>query len=227
MPKYKPDKTVLLLGGVFFMVGVVIIVILAALKISYVNFEKKADRVSAVISSISSYRTGSGSKKSTHYDVDITYLYNGESYTHTLNFYESGMHEGDIREILVDPDDPRNIKMKSKLATPFLLIFAVAFGGVGAALLWSEVGTVIRANALIKEDRYVICEDWEERKANVSVNNVRYHEILARYSNGFTDYEFKSRPFNPSKQPYTEGENVTVYVDIENDPKKYFVYLKD
>ncbi|MBQ5331547.1 MAG: DUF3592 domain-containing protein [Oscillospiraceae bacterium] len=227
MPRYKPDKTTLILGLVFFIIGFAAAAGFAVYHISYRNFERNADRINAVITNVDAYTTGSGKSRRTRHNVEVTYVYDGEAYTNSLDYYISGMRTGDFVEVLVNRDDPQNMRSEPKL---WLLLFAgffLIFGGVGFGLTWSEIGTMIKAKRLIDRDRYVMCDNWEEKLSGTAVNNVQYHRIIARYDNGIEEFTFKSRPFHPAKQPYVPGESVIVYVDIEENPKKYFVYLKD
>ena len=93
---------------------------------------------------------------------------------------------------------------------------------LGSWLLKTEIGTHFYIKQLIAENRYVICDNWRDKKSNVSINNIRYHCTECTYSENGEDYVFTSDIYHPNLQPFANGDKVKVYVDLFN-PKVYYV----
>ena len=222
--RYRADSTNLWLGAVFTVIGLLTLLGFFTQLNEWNEFKKTGVPVTAQITDIETYRTGSGKHRHTQHDVYITYSYNGTQYDGELDYYTSGMRPGKTVDILVDPAYPTSLMSSPTGSLIATGIFFLIFFGVGAGFLGNEARRSVVVKNLIDRDLYVVCRDWTEAPANVRVNHVRYRCIKAFYNDGMRSYEFTSRPYHPSRCPLMPGESVTVYVDTEN-PKDYYVDL--
>ena len=220
---YKGNSVILFIGAIFFFIGLVTAVIIGGFIKSWIDFQDVSEPVSAVITDIERVRSGDDT---THY-VYIAYEYGGNTYSDTLGYYSSGMHRGQHVDIRVDRNDPSVFKSSPLLISGFMSIFILIFGGIGAGFLIHELRAYLITKKLVERDQYVICDRWEEAMSDYRVNHVRYRCIRAFYETGGRTYEFKSQPYSPERCPLLPGESVVVYVDIEADPGRYYVDLKN
>ena len=229
--KYKPNGTIMLLGGVFAFFAAILILTAVFVSADNRKFKETAVPVSAVISEIkvsSKHRMSGSSGKRKHrsksYTVYVAYEYEGKSYNENLGFYTSGMSEGDTLSVLIDPDHPSDVRYGVDVAAPVCGGIGGIFGLIGIVFLSGELKRKKLAKKLVDKGLYVLCSEWQEEQANVSVNNVRFHQIRAVYNNGYQRYEFKSAAFDPRKQRlFMPGQAVPVFVDLNANPKKYFI----
>lgn len=222
MKGYRVNQINIIIGTIMMILCIVTCILYSGYYREWNYFKKISDPVKAVITKIDSYYSGD----TRYYDVYISYEYNGLTYDNTLNYHTSTMHKGDTVDIRVSRTDPHVIK-NSLGDTKQLLIFAIFLGIIGWLFLLHELLSYFRARHLIDQDMYVICDKWTEINSRYSVNDVYQKCILAVYEANGDRYEFTSRPYPPGECPVYKGESVTVYVDIERAPKKYYVALSD
>lgn len=214
----------LIFGGV----GVVMLIVVISLASSWNSFKDTACEASAVISDINvhkgTYKKHGKTRHRTDYTVYIDYTVDGQEYHDTLGYYVSGMAVGDEVTVLYDPEDPSRLMSDPTPSCVISGIFALIFGGIGAALLLHELNKSKFVNRLIEKDAYVVCYDWEEVNSGTRVNNVRYKQIVCHYEDLGRTFQFHSAPYHPNKCPVYPGQPITVYVDLD-EPKKYYVYM--
>lgn len=226
MERYKWSFVHTFIGVIFFLVGAVFLIIMAANTSAWAEFKKDAVPVTAEITDIDTYtkRSVSSKKRKTYHDVYIEYEYEGKTYTGELNYYSSGMKRGDDVEIFIDPENPSESKSDPLIVSGIMGIFVIIFGGIGSAFLVFEFKKSRYINRLIADDKFVYADYSHEERANVTVNNVRYNQAVFVYEDGFgRKLMFKSEPYHPNSRPYIQGDSKKVYVDMENNPKKYYV----
>ena len=85
----------------------------ARLKLTEWNdFKTDAQQTTAVITDIKTKRTTTGTGKNrrhkTTHTVYVNYTVDGQTYSTTLDYYESSMRKGATRPIYYDPKDPSN-----------------------------------------------------------------------------------------------------------------------
>lgn len=225
MEVYRMDKTNMLFGICFSAFAALVLIIDACIFISWLDFKKDSAVTEAVILGIRSYYNSSDDSES--HSVMVEYIVDGEVYQRPLGYYSSNMRAGQSVTVNYDTSDPSRIKGDPSLSCGLMLIFVFAFGGVGGGFLIYELSLKRVVKALIAEDKYVVCDHTvmrEEVSAHVKVNRVWYRQTNFIYhtSDG-REYIFSSRPYHPDKNPFIDGNNVIVYVDLEKDPKKYYV----
>lgn len=226
MERYKWSFAPTLIGVIFFLFGVAFLIVPAISIAEWTEFKKDAVPVSATITDISTHttrRTGSHKRRTTH-DVYVEYEYEGKTYSEELDYYTSGMREGDNVDILIDPDNPSKNRSEPYLFAGIMAIFGLIFGGIGAGFLIYQLKKSRYINRLIDEDKFIYAEYSNEQQANVTVNNVRYNQAVFVYEDGFgRELTFTSEPYKPSSRPYAPGDTKKVYVDMEADPNRYYV----
>ncbi len=228
MTKYKSNISNILIGSIFAGFGLIMLIVVIVTMTAWFDFQKTAVPTEATITEITATRYRSNGKTKTRHHVDIEYTYDGEYYDNTLDHYSSNMYEGMTIEIFCDPDNPNHIMSEPYLLCILLSVFVLIFGGIGSAVIISEVKRYIYANKLIAEDKYIYCDEWYEENANVKVNNTRYKNVVCTYHDSYgREYIFTSHPYHPNKCPYYPGQSIKVYVDIEGDASKYYVPTDD
>lgn len=224
MRKYKLDKTAMLAGSIFALIGTLVLALCVTLTIRHIKYIQTAEQTQAVINEIETYYTRSASgKRTSHHRVYVTYTVDGMTYQNVLSHYDITMKEGGEVTVYYEPGNPSQLASTSTAECIILAIFGLIFGGIGYALLISQIRLAAYINRLIAEDKYIFADDFIERNSGTRVNNVRYHELVAIcHDNNGTEYEFRSHPFHPSRPPFTQGKPIRVYVDLDN-PRKYYV----
>ena len=225
MEVYRMSRINLLFGIWFSAFGALVLIIDACMFISWLDFKKDCGAAEAVI--VDLYSHYDSSSESTNYRVTVEYIVDGVLYRERLDHYSSSMRVGQYVDVYYDPEDPSRMKSDPTLTCALMLIFIFTFGGVGGGFLIYEFRMKRIVTALIEEDKYIVCDHTvmrEDVSANVKVNRVRYRQTNFIYNapDG-KEYIFSSRPYHPDKNPFIDGQNVIVYVDIEKDPKKYYV----
>lgn len=226
--KYKPNMISVVFGALFTTISVVFLAAIIAVDVSYANFKKDAVPVEAVITDIDSHRVHNRNtnKTRTEHTVYVEYEYEGEVYNTELGYYSSGMKKGDREEIYINPDNPSESSSSPLILNCIIIPLAGIFISIGLVFLIKEVKNKKAVNKLIEDGLYVFCDDVAEENANVTVNNVRYRWLRCTYNDGTgRTFVFHSHPYPPSERHYTPGQSVKIYVDIENNPKVYYICL--
>ena len=219
------DKTNIIFGAGFSAFAVLIIIVGAVIMIQWFDFKKDCKVADGIIVDIrSSYNHRDDS---TDHDVIVEYIVDDVVYTSSLGYYTANMRVRDRVSVNYDPDDPSRTMASPGFAVVIMLILILAFGGVGGGFLIYELRHRKLINGLIAEGKYIVCDSStvrEEKSANVTVNHVRYMQTDFIYcAPDGQEYRFSSRAYHPNKNPFIDGQNVIVYVDIEKNPKKYYV----
>ena len=225
MEKYKFERFHLIFGAVFCALAVLLLYAGIANVFKWNRFKETAVPVNAQIAEIHKRVSRSGGKQRKRtYDVDIVYEYDGREYSGEVNYYIQGMDVGDILTIYVDPADPGYTMSEPWNGLVMSIIMAIVTGGVGTAFFVYELRMKKYINGLIEADKYVFAVCTREKPSGTKVNGVSYNcaEFIYTDSSDKKTY-FYSYPYPPDTQPYSPGESVKVYVDIDNKPRKYYV----
>lgn len=219
------NKIKMTLGIAFFAVAPLLGAIVVMLIVQWVNFSATAQQTSAIITDITTYHDNDGDVRHT---VWVEYVVDGKVYERVLGSYTSNMREGQSVTVNYDPKDPDRIMQNPTLGCVMLSIFILSFGGVGGGMLFSELRRRSIVNRLAAEEKYIVLDsncNCMEVPSNYSSNGVRYMQMDFLYYDPVSgqEYTFSSNPYHPLKSPFRFGQNVTVYVDLEKDPKKYYV----
>lgn len=214
----------MIIGVLFTACAAIMIIAAVSMMIRWNEFSATAVTAYATITDIETSHYRSNGKTRTDHDVTVEYSYNGKDFNRELGYYTSGMYEGQQIEISINPDNPGEIMTSTYLAGTLLIVFALIFGALGVYLLVKELTLKKYITRLIEEDKYVICSDWTEGTSGVKVNNVRYYMAVFEYTDPIgRNYYFNSHPYHPNKCPFYHGQSVQVFVDLEENPDKYYV----
>ena len=225
----QKNKTINVLFTIFTIVGILLMVVGIVILVKFQLFAKTADEVTATITDIKEYRT-ENSDGETEYDHDVFVRYEYEGYTHDvkLSIYSSSMRVGKNITLLVDPDNPRKVKVKGLESWPALI-------PIGIGLVFALIGIipliVIRKNErkarLLMQNGRRLQAVIDEIKENttISVNDSHPFVIYCSYDDGLGGnvYHFKSG--NIWSDPYEVcdvGSVIDVWVK-QDDYSQYYV----
>lgn len=136
-------KIVSTVGGIFMVIGIIMVVVSIIITASQVSFLKKAKKTEAYIEQIDKHKVRKKSidrknrnKTEYSYDVYVSYEVDGVPYDFVeLGYHSTGMKVGQSITIYYNPEDPTSIKTKGAaylfIFIPWLLaVFFTVFGGV-------------------------------------------------------------------------------------------------
>lgn len=214
------------LGAVLFVVvGILFLALALFVDKANKDFIESAVETKAVISRIERDYSTSNGKTKTDYDVYVKYTVNGTTYERQLNYYNSGMDEGDEITVYYNPVNPTEMKGEQSMSVVFIIvpIFCIAFG---AAFLISDLSKFIRRKKLMASGTKTtgIITDIHTN-TRVKYNNRHPSKAECQVSDAFTGETFSCA----SEDVYRNinnlvGKSVDVYYDPKN-PKKHYVDL--
>ena len=226
MIKMKKIRFPYSLFGIFGLVGLIMCIIGVCILVSGKRFEAAAETVTGTITAIEDYRDADGDR---HYQAYVDYSYQGRLYTKVrLNYYSSGMYEGEEIELKIDPQNPRNAKAKNSY-----LVAGLILSGMGVVfLLVGVVPTIIgmkksaREKELLRSGK-ILYATIEQIGINqgYTVNGRHPYVVYCRYTDEFTGviYRFKSNNIWTNPEPVLqEGSEIRVFVD-GRDYSRYYV----
>ena len=124
----KPSSALKLIGGIFTALGAISFIVLAILCVNVNKFNKTAKEVTAVITDISYSRDSDGER---HGSAFVSFEFDGKEYNDVrLNYFSSSMNEGDEITLLVNPEKPRNVRVKGEVLYIILPVIFVLAGDV-------------------------------------------------------------------------------------------------
>ena len=214
------------LFGIFGLVGLVMCIIGICIIVSGKRFEAVAQTVTGTIAAIESYRDADGER---HYRAYVDYAYQGRKYTDVrLNYYSSGMFEGDEIVLKIDPQNPRNVRAKNSylVAGVILLGMGVVFLLVGIIPTIIGIRKATREKELRKNGK-ILYATVEQIGINegYTVNGRHPFVIYCSYTDEFSGviYRFKSNNIWTNPEPVLqEGSEIRVFVD-SSDYSQYYV----
>lgn len=222
MAKGKSSASTKVMGVVFILFGLIFMCVAVKFLYDNLTYDDRYESVSAIISEITTRRDSDGDK---HYDVYVSYTYEGEAYTNIkLGLYSSGMREGGRYTIYIDPAKPYSPKTKQPVFVCFImLLFSGVFVVVGIVIFKSGGK---KGNPKLKETGSVVQATVTHcGYANIRVNGRYMYNIKAEFTdmNGVT-HKIKTQLLNYDPSPYVFNRNnvIPVYVDPAN-PKKYYI----
>ena len=210
--------------GIFFAVGLGLLVGSFFLFKSAIDFKKIADEISAKIIRIEDYYD---SDDELHHRVYVSYSYNGTVYDNVpINFYSSSMFEGKEIKLLCDPENPKRLRESSvvDIAGLMLLIMGIIFSLVGGVPIVAGIKKNIQSKQLLKTG-YVLhaVVDRVDFNTSYSVNGRHPYVIYCNYHDEYKDitYLFKSDNLWTDPLPiFPPGSDIEVMVN----PKDYSQY---
>ncbi|MBP3325197.1 MAG: DUF3592 domain-containing protein [Coprococcus sp.] len=145
-------KAKIVTGGVFLVVGIIMLIVAFVVKGNNKKFFKTAVKTEATIEHIDSYRdyNRTTGKYRTKHDVYISYqTADGAFYEDVkLGYYKNSMREGQTLTVYYDPQAPTDVQAKegSKLVVWIT-------GGIGA--LFSVIGGVLLISGAVGRREYI------------------------------------------------------------------------
>lgn len=219
------NKILKIIGGVFLLIGILIIAGGIYLKVSFDNFVKKAVKTEATITHIDYHRDSDGDTKHT---VIVSFIVDNKEYTGALNYYDSSMYIGKKESVYYDPANPNHFKgSENFIGNLVLVIMGVVFSVIGGSFLFF----VIRKNRKRKKVlsyNYVIHADIVSFNLNtsLSVNGRHPYRLDATYINPLDGkiYSYSSEAIWTDLTPVLNSRQITtipVYVNPNNFAEYY------
>lgn len=224
--KQKRNSFMVLFCGIFLVVGAIFSAVGITMALADSGFRERAEEITAEITGISSYRTSDGDRR---HNVYVTYQYDGRVYEDIeLNFYRSGMYEGQEIPLLCDPENPGHVKSPGGMLLLEMVFLLIGILFMGIALVFIAVSrNKARRRKKILSSGKRLSAIVEQIAVNTSyvMNGRNPYQIYCYYRDEYKDviYRFKSEDLwiNPNVvlQP---GDTIDVYVDGE-DYSRYHV----
>lgn len=218
--KQKRNSFMVLFCGIFLVVGAIFSAVGITMALADSGFRERAEEITAEITGISSYRGSDGDRR---HNVYVTYQYDGRIYEDIeLNFYRSGMYEGQEISLLCDPENPGHVKSPGGMLLLEMVFLLIGILFMGIALVFIAVSrNKARRRKKILSSGKRLCAIVEQIAVNTSyvMNGRNPYQIYCYYRDEYKDviYRFKSEDLwiNPNVvlQP---GDTIDVYVDGEN-----------
>ena len=224
--KQKRNSFMVLFYGIFLVVGAIFSAVGITMALADSGFRERAEEITAEITGISSYRASDGDRR---HNVYVTYQYDGRVYEDIeLNFYRSGMYEGQEIPLLCDPENPGHVKSPGGMLLLEMVFLLIGILFMGIALVFIAVSrNKARRRKKILSSGKRLSAIVEQIAVNTSyvMNGRNPYQIYCYYRDEYKDviYRFKSEDLwiNPNVvlQP---GDTIDVYVDGE-DYSRYHV----
>lgn len=209
---------------VFTVVGVLLLAGAIALGIFFAADNNSRVPVQATITEIFGHYDSDGDRS---YDVYADFTLNGKEYEHIkLNYWDSGMEEGDVVTVYVDADDPESMgvpKVVQIIIPCALVFFGAAFTLIGAL-------SIAKENKKYRGERAAKAAGTPIECIVTSVMPDTSYTVNGRFVNNLLECTpkdgnlmatFVSRPFS-AHQIVQLFSTITVYVDRQNN---YYVDL--
>ena len=91
------------------------------------QFKQTALETTAVITEVSTHRSGTRKHRTTSHTVWVKYNVDGKDYKTKLGYYTAGMHKGGTVKLYYDPADPSQTMSDPKILTIVLSVLAALF----------------------------------------------------------------------------------------------------
>lgn len=224
--KQKRNSFMVLFCGIFLVVGAIFSAVGITMALADSGFRERAEEITAEITGISSYRASDGDRR---HNVYVTYQYDGRVYEDIeLNFYRSGMYEGQEIPLLCNPENPGHVKSPGGMLLLEMVFLLIGILFMGIALVFIAVSrNKARRRKKILSSGKRLSAIVEQIAVNTSyvMNGRNPYQIYCYYRDEYKDviYRFKSEDLwiNPNVvlQP---GDTIDVYVEGE-DYSRYHV----
>lgn len=211
--KSEENKVERILYFVFFMIGMVMLIIATALAVHTMRFKGNARVVSAVITGIDR-----GTK--------VEFILDGQTHTVWISEYNSRLHVGDEVDVYVDRDNPGHVQMGGTLFLPVLVLCVIgaAFLSLGVGFLIVLLAKKSKRKKFMQTGRCVYAEvTGGELYTLYNVNGRCPYRLECCYTDEMTGIKYLYRSGNIWIDPhYFIGRQVAVWVNPA-DLSKYYV----
>jgi len=215
-----------LIAIIFGLIGLVLLVVGIIIAVNRISFINNADKVTGIVTDIGYSRVKRGNEVRRSGSTEVTYIYEGEEYVKNVSAYSSSIDIGDSIEIYVNRDNPRDIELE-----PFAFLGVYIVGGIGAVFFLIGMITLLvsgiagkKKKRLMAEGRKVYAEvTGGSVNYNVRINGRHPYKLECRYTDPATGaiYLYSSGNIFIDPDLYV-GRQVAVYVD-RTDYSKYIV----
>lgn len=193
-------KGMKIFGGLFFVLGLIMLIVGISLAISTNNFMKTAVSTSATITRIDSRRDSDGD---TNYTVIVEFKVDGQTYGGELNYYTSSMYVGKNETVYYDPSNPNHFKGKgSEIVNYILPIMGIVFMLVGGGIIMSMI---LKA----KKKKKVLAYNYV-----IQANIVGFNMDTSVAMNGRNPYRLEANYVNPNDGKIYTYRSEEVWVDL-------------
>lgn len=226
----KPQHIINLIMSIFGLIGIALLIGGGFWLGSNIRYNQTAEPVTAVITSIETRRDSDGD---IDYDVYVSYTYDGERYEDIwLNFWSSGMSEGENMTLYCNPGDPTSPHSPSSdyLGGALLLFMGLCFFLVGLCN-WINFFKKKKRKKMVLENGIHILATVDDISVDTSlrVNGNSPFVISCYYEDEYTGttYEFVSEQFwDCPEEVFPMGSTIDVTVD-PNDYSNYHVNAEE
>lgn len=222
----KVGKFINIFGGIFAIVGAVLLVSAVMVFVSDRKFMAEAQEINGVIDTIEAYRN---SDDEVNHRVYVNYTYNGKQYNKIqANFYSSNMYEGKEIILYCDPQHPERIVVHGANVFAVIILFfmGVLFLCIGIFPVIRSYRQKARTKKIRETGRTLYATVYEiDYATNYTFNGRHPYIVYCSYRDDYKDieYRFKSEYIWVNPEPHiTLGSMVRVYVE-ENNYKNYYV----
>ena len=227
--KKKPNLGLIIAGLICIILGAAAFYAAYTQASSWNRFKQTAVQTTAVITDIQKHRTRTRShgktKTKTRYEVTVTYNVDGQDYSTQLGYHTSLMRIGGEVPIYYDPAEPSYSMTDPSKRNIVIYILGGVFILCGALMIILDTRNCILVNSLIRNNKYIMCDNWTEQKSGLTVNGTPYNCIVCNYKDEYSgkEYVFTSSSYHPNRSVFVSGLPVKIYVDTDKNPKVYFV----
>ncbi|MGN1481156.1 DUF3592 domain-containing protein [Porcipelethomonas sp.] len=221
-------KIFIILGILFFTIGIIFVIIGGVVLARNISFMSSAKKTNAEIISINADSYRKDNRDYTSYDVWIEYTVDGDILEEKLNEYNSYMYEGKEIEVYYDPDNPSDVRMESNVFEFIFLVIGGIFAVIGAVFLIIVIVTGRRVENLKKSgDKLSGTITDVKRNYSIRINNCHPFKAECKVINPYDGetYLYSSQNITDDITGFI-GMTVTVYVD-RNNKRKYYVDIPE
>lgn len=228
--EFMKNRLFLLVGGIFFIVGVVFLIGTIWSWLSTQRFLNTAETATGTVKELLLVRSGGESGGYVYYPVVEYETRGGEKveFQSTAGSSPASYTVGENVEVLYVSQKPQEAKIKGFMDVWFLVVifgvFGVVFTLLGGVFLSIDIGKIKRRKWLLQNGLRIETKiDRSELNASVSVNGKNPYVIISQWQDPATQkiYLFESEDiwFNPEQ--YVKNRTVPVLVDPKNYKKYY------
>ena len=217
----------LLFGGIFFVVGMSLLISGIGVLRSTQKFLNRAEVIEGTISDIQVRYDSDGDA---HHSVFVRYSYEGQEYETGLSEYSSSMHIGQSIRLYVDPRNPYSVRSKSMAYfLPIMLMgMGALFACVGLPFILSVLKKSFSRKLLLQNGNCVnatiVASDVN---THYSVNGRHPYYVDCQYRDPYSGMTYLYRSGHIWEDPYQfVGGQIPVYVDPKK-PSKYYVAIEE
>lgn len=193
-------KFMKIFGGLFFAIGLIILIVGISFAISTNKFMKTAVSTTATITRIDSSRDSDGD---TNHIVKVEFKVDGKTYDGELNYYTSSMYVGKTETVYYDPSNPYHFKGKGGEVVNYIMpIMGIIFMLIGG-------GCITAAILKDKKKKKVLAYNYV-----IQANIVGFNIDTSVAINGRNPYRLEANYVNPNDGKIYSYRSEEIWVDL-------------